>query len=194
MNKVDPPADWPTDGEGCTVGNPYSPVLVIIPGGEAEGEGHVPRHPLAAAAIDAGAAGALLLTSPNVGIERVICNTVSNPNVRYLLIAGPDNASASGSALLSLCLLGEDLRRHIEGAASPDAAIPDVPAHVFDRFRTQVTALDMLGDVAVEALAEVVLACCGNFGRTVRLGEVEHDLRDLGAVTADPLHWRPPTG
>jgi len=193
MNKVDPPAGWASQSEGCTPGNPYSPVILVIPVEPvAELGSSAPSGEATPAAIDAGAAAVMALSTPNVGIERVVACVVANPNVRYLLVSGPDNSSRSGAALVSLCRLGEDLHRHIEGVEDPTAAIPDVPPHVLDRFRAQASVLDALCESRPSALADVVRACCANFPSEVTVGEGRWALSDPGAWGGEPVLWAPP--
>ena len=42
-------------------------------------------------AVETGAALAGTLQTENVGLEKVICNVVSNPNIRFLIVCGPES-------------------------------------------------------------------------------------------------------
>jgi len=43
---------------------------------------------LVKAAIETGAALSGTLQTENIGIEKIVCNTVANPNIRYLIVCG----------------------------------------------------------------------------------------------------------
>lgn len=46
---------------------------------------------LVRAGIESGAALSGTLQTENVGLEKVICNVIANPNIRYIVVCGPES-------------------------------------------------------------------------------------------------------
>lgn len=85
------PADGYPPEEGCHLrGNDYSPVavLVILKWMREKTPPDIER--LIRVSVERGAALAGTLQTENVGLEKVICNIVANPNIRYLVVCGPE--------------------------------------------------------------------------------------------------------
>ena len=70
--------NFPVEKGTYILGNKYSPVAVVIPRG---------NHNLIKIAVESGAAIAGHLVTANIGIEKIIANIVSNPNIRYIIIS-----------------------------------------------------------------------------------------------------------
>lgn len=92
------------------------------------------------------------LHTENLGLERIVANIVSNPNLRFLIICGPDARQKvghlAGQALLSLGEAGLDAKGRIIGALGKRPVIRNVAREVVDHFRKNVTLIDMrdMGD------------------------------------------------
>ena len=57
------------------------------------------------------------LKTENIGIEKIVANVISNPNIRYLIICGDDiKGHRSGSSLISLHKNGIDNKNKIINA------------------------------------------------------------------------------
>jgi tetrahydromethanopterin S-methyltransferase subunit A len=128
IRKVDPAEGYPPE-EGCYLrGNDYSPVAVaVILRWERE------RTPpsieqLVRVAVESGAALAGTLQTENIGLEKVICNVVSNPNIRYLIVCGPETPGhLVGDAILALQNSGIDGNKRIIGARAPTPYLFNIP-------------------------------------------------------------------
>lgn len=71
-------------------------------------------------AIESGAALAGMLQTENIGIEKIVCNIVANPNIRYLIVCGVESPGHQpGQALSSFMRKGVDGHRNIVGAEGP---------------------------------------------------------------------------
>src|ERR1700690_3841651 len=58
---------------------------------------------LVQAGIEGGAALSGMLQTENIGIEKVVCNIVANPNIRYLVVGGPESEGhLTGEAIKAL--------------------------------------------------------------------------------------------
>jgi tetrahydromethanopterin S-methyltransferase subunit A len=66
--------------------------------------------------IEAGAALSGTVQTPNIGLEKIICNCISNPNIRYLVLTGPESEGhLTGDALKALFSNGVDNKKRIIG-------------------------------------------------------------------------------
>jgi tetrahydromethanopterin S-methyltransferase subunit A len=82
----------------------------------------------------------------NIGIERVIMNIVSNPAIRYLILAGPEvPGHLTGRSIRALHEFGVDEKnRRIVNAEGAIPYIENVPIEGVERFRNQITLVDMI--------------------------------------------------
>ena len=93
----------------------------------------------------------------NLGIEKIVANIVSNPNIRYLIVCGEEvRGHRSGNGLISLHSngIGDDGR--IIGARGAVPYIENVPAEAISRFREQVEIIDMIGIINKTEILEKV--------------------------------------
>ncbi len=94
----------------------------------------------------------------NIGIERIIVNIVSNPNIRFFVLAGPEvPGHHTGQTLHSLYEYGIDEKtRKIINAPGAIPYIENVPLNAVERFRNQVELIDMLRNQNPEEIARAV--------------------------------------
>jgi tetrahydromethanopterin S-methyltransferase subunit A len=82
----------------------------------------------------------------NIGIERVIINVISNPKIRFLILAGPEvPGHLTGRSLRALYHNGVD--RETRKIIDAEGAIPyieNVPLEGIEQFREQVEFIDMI--------------------------------------------------
>lgn len=85
----------------------------------------------------------------NLGIERVITNTISNPNIRTLVLCGPDTRQAvghlPGQSLLALARDGLDGAGRIVGAKGKRPVLKNVSPEAVAYFRRFVEVVDLVG-------------------------------------------------
>ncbi len=84
MLKVKPPEEYPPEEGRYARGNDYSPVAVCVILNTFDFNIPGELEELVMIALDAGAALAGMLQTENIGIEKMVCNLVANPNIRYL--------------------------------------------------------------------------------------------------------------
>lgn len=82
----------------------------------------------------------------NIGIERVIINVISNPNIRYLILSGPEvPGHLTGRSMRALYQNGVDPEtRKIIDAEGAIPYIENIPLEGIDQFREQVELIDMI--------------------------------------------------
>jgi tetrahydromethanopterin S-methyltransferase subunit A len=160
MLKVKPADGYPPE-EGCYLrGNDYSPVAVVVILRWEREKTPPSIEQLVRVAVESGAALAGTLQTENVGLEKVICNVVANPNIRFLVVCGPESPGhLVGDAILALKANGVDQERRIIGAKAPTPYLFNVPLEFIDRFRDQVTVIDLVNEGSPDVLREAICAC-----------------------------------
>ena len=179
------PADGYPPEEGCYLrGNDYSPVAVVVILRWRREETPIDIENLVRVGVESGAALSGTLQTENVGIEKIICNVVSNPNIRYLIVCGPESPGhLVGDTLLALAKNGIDQRKHIIGAEAPTPYLFNVPAEFIERFRKQINLIDLINEGSPEVLRQAVQSCYQEKPTQFR----QYELYDTGAYSAEPL-------
>ena len=143
MLKVQPHPEYPPEEGRYLRGNDYSPaIVVIILTTDAE---EIPPdiEKLVRVGVETGAALSGTLQTANIGIEKIICNVVANPNIRYLILGGPESEGhKTGDAIKALLKNGVDEKKLIIDTAGLTAVLHNVPAEFIQRFRAQLTLVD----------------------------------------------------
>ena len=103
------------------------------------------------------------LNTENLGIERLIKNVVTNPNIRFLILCGEDSKQRighlPGQSLLSLFESGVGQDGHIIGAQGKRPALKNIDAGHVRQFRSQVEPVAMVGCTDVADVLEAADAC-----------------------------------
>ena len=160
IRKVETPEDYPPE-DGCYLrGNDYSPVAVLVILKWIREETPPEIEELVRVGVETGAALSGTLQTENIGLEKVICNVVANPNIRYLVVCGPESPGhLVGATILALARNGVDARRRIIGAEAPTPFLFNIPIESIERFRDQVTVIDLVDEGSPDILREAVHAC-----------------------------------
>ena len=146
MRKVKPPEGYPPEEGRYVRGNDYSPVAVVVILATFDFATPPEVEALVMSALDAGAALAGTLQTENVGIEKIVCNVVANPNIRYIVICGEESPGhLSGEALKALVENGVDENKRIVGTGAPTPYLYNLPLEAIERFRKQVSVVDLIG-------------------------------------------------
>jgi tetrahydromethanopterin S-methyltransferase subunit A len=103
------------------------------------------------------------MRTENLGIERLIRNTLGNPNLRYLVLCGDDTRQAighlPGQSLQALFEHGIDGQGRIRGASGKRPVLKNVtPAHVA-AFRRQVELVALVGETSPAVVSDHILRC-----------------------------------
>jgi tetrahydromethanopterin S-methyltransferase subunit A len=95
----------------------------------------------------------------NIGVDKIIKNCITNPTLRYLILAGKDAPGhRSGSTLLALALHGIDNTGRVIGSQGKRPILRNVSASEITAFRAQVQVIDMIGCESSEELCAAVEA------------------------------------
>ncbi|MEM4298107.1 MAG: hypothetical protein QW815_07055, partial [Nitrososphaerota archaeon] len=143
--------------------------------------------------VESGAALAGYLQTENIGIEKMVCNVVANPNIRYLIVCGVESMGHQpGQTLQALVDNGVDEKRRIIGAEAPTPYLYNIPLEGIERFRKQITLVNLalLEDVMLARKPDVireVVRCCYQEEPTQFL---RWTLYDPGAFPEAPLCFK----
>lgn len=184
ITKVEPSPGYPPE-EGCYLrGNDYSPVAVAVILRWMREETPPEIENLVRVSVESGAALAGTLQTENIGIEKIICNIVSNPNIRYLVVCGPESPGhLVGDTLLALTNNGLDDRKRIIASRAPTPYLFNVAPEFVQRFREQIVVIDLINEGSPELLRQAVWSCYQE--KPTPFGQYE--LYDPGAYPAEAL-------
>lgn len=95
----------------------------------------------------------------NIGIDKLIRNTITNPAIHCLILAGRESEGhRSGATLLSLCGRGVDGRMRVVGSPGRRPVLKNVTCRDVEAFRNQVRLVDMIGCDDAQVVARRIRA------------------------------------
>jgi tetrahydromethanopterin S-methyltransferase subunit A len=191
MLKVNPHPDYPPEEGRYVRGNDFSPVAVaIILACDAD---KIPSEieGLVRAGIESGAALSGTVQTENIGFEKIVCNIVANPNIRHMIIGGPESEGhLTGEAMKALIRNGVDEKRRIKGSSSPHPFLFNIPMEAIDRFRKQLSLVDLQFEGDPDVIRKAVWSCY----QEKPVDFKSYSLYDPGAYPEPPLSgkitWR----
>jgi tetrahydromethanopterin S-methyltransferase subunit A len=195
MLKVKPPEGYPPEQGRYVRGNDFSPVAVCVILDDFDFKIPPELQDLVLAGTDAGAALAGMLQTENVGMEKMLCNIVANPNIRYVVLCGRESSGhLPGGSLLALKQNGVDDRKQIIGSTAPTPYLHNIPLEVIERFNKQiVTIVNLLckpgeSDIRLPGLdAKVVEKAVWSCYQEEAVAFRDYTLYDMGAYAEPAL-------
>lgn len=184
IKKLEVPKGYPPE-EGCYLrGNDNSPVAAIVILKWRREEMPESIELLVRTALESGAALSGTLQTENVGLEKVICNVIANPNIRYIIVCGPESPGhLVGETLNALYKNGLDENKRIIGTEAPAPFLFNIPKEWVNRFVKQTKMIDLVNEGAPEVVKEAVWSCYQEEPTKFR----EYELWDMGAYEAEPI-------
>ena len=184
MLKVDPHPSYPPEEGRYLRGNDRSAVAVAVILNRDADKIPMDLERLVRAATESGAALAGTLQTPNIGFEKMICNLVANPNIRWLILTGPESEGhLTGEALKALFTNGVDDRRWIVGTEAAHPFLHNLPPASIARLLAQIRLVDLQFEGDPEVIRQAVWSCY----QEEPVGFQGHDLYDPGAYPAEPI-------
>ncbi len=184
MLKLKPHPDYPPEDGRYLRGNDYSPVAVVVILNRPDDQIPPEIEELVRTGIESGAALSGTVQTENIGFEKIVCNIISNPNIRYLILTGPESEGHStGQALKALIDNGVDDTKHIIGTDAPHPLLFNIPLEFTERFREQVTLIDLQFKGTPRSIQRAVWSC-------IQEEPVDFEgyrLHDIGAFPEPPL-------
>lgn len=97
------------------------------------------------------------LRTENIGIEKIVANVISNPNIRFLVVCGDDiRGHRSGTSLVALHKNGIDENHKIIEAPGAIPYIENLKEEAIKRFRDQIDVVNLIGIKEKEKLDMVI--------------------------------------
>ena len=161
VDKKAPADGWPVISGDYVVGDPESPVAVTTLASHIEAE-------LSGAAI----AGPC--KTENLGIEKVVANIISNPNIRFLIVTGAEvQGHITGQSIQALYENGADPdKKKIVGATGAIPFVENIPLDGIERFQNQLELVDLIDTEDIGTIQSKINEC------------IE---KDPGALEEDPI-------
>lgn len=160
MLKVKAHPDYPPEEGRYLRGNDSSPaVVVVILNREQEKIPHEIEE-LVRVGVESGAALSGTVQTENIGFEKIICNVIANPNIRYAILTGPESEGhLTGEAFKALLNNGVDEKKRILGTDAPHPLLYNLPMEFIERFRKQVSLIDLQFKGSPESIQKAVWSC-----------------------------------
>lgn len=187
MLKVDPHPDYPPEEGRYLRGNDRSPVVVVVVLNHPEDK--IPRdiEELVRAGLEAGAALSGTVQTENIGFEKIICNVVANPNIRWAVLTGPESEGhLTGEAFKALLTNGVDEKKRILGTSAPHPLLFNLPMQFIERFRSQVSLIDLQFQGTPQTVRQAVWSCY----QEAPVEFAGKQVYDIGAYPQPPLSGR----
>ncbi len=191
MLKVTPHPDYPPEDGRYLRGNDFSPVAVAIILNCDADKIPLELENLVRAGIETGAALSGTVQTENIGFEKIVSNIVANPNIRYLIVGGPESEGhLTGEALKALISNGVDEKKRIIGTDAPHPFLFNLPVQMINRFREQLSVVDLQFEGDPNLIRKAVWSCYQESPVEFR----GYSLFDRGAYPEQPLSgkltWR----
>ncbi|OGN91543.1 MAG: hypothetical protein A2Z75_07730 [Chloroflexi bacterium RBG_13_50_10] len=189
MLKVKPPDGYPPEQGRYVRGNDYSPVAVCVILDTFDFAIPSDLNELVMCAADTGAALSGMLQTENLGLEKMICNIVANPNIRYIVLCGRESSGhLPGESLLALKQNGIDEAKRIIGSNALTPHLANIPTELIARFNQQIVSIVNLlcqpgeRDVKVPGLnPKVIEEAVRSCYQEAPVAFMDYTLYDLGA-------------
>ena len=109
------------------------------------------------------------MKTENLGVEKVVGNVISNPNIRFLIVCGTEvRGHRSGDSIVCLHRSGVDSNNRVIGARSAIPFIENLPLPAVARFQEQVRIVDLIdvsdGGRILAAIDDCLAKNPGSFG------------------------------
>lgn len=100
------------------------------------------------------------LKTENIGIEKIVANTISNPHIRFLVVCGDDiRGHRSGLSLIALYRNGIDENHRIIEAPGAIPFIENLNEDAITRFRAQLEIVNLLGVTDEQKINTAIMDC-----------------------------------
>jgi len=140
---------WPAVSGEFTVGDETNQIVLVTLGSSIDVSGVIDRIAISGT-----------MKTENIGIEKVIANIISNPNIRYLIVCGAEvHGHLAGDAFLAIHRSGIDEKNRIIGASGAIPFISNLSSKEVDRFREQVEIIDLVNVEDMGQIKQAIDAC-----------------------------------
>lgn len=141
---------WPLETGDYAIGNVQEPVAVVTLGSKMNEE-----------IVGCGATIAGPLHTENLGIEKVVTNIISNPNIRFLIICGSEvQGHITGKTVEALYENGIDPdTKSIIGSPGAIPFVENLTVEAVERFQKQISIVSMIDNENIDEISEKINEC-----------------------------------
>lgn len=127
-----------------------------------------PESPVAGATlashIEADISGASIIgpcKTENLGVEKVVANIISNPNIRFLVLCGAEvQGHITGQSIVALHENGCDPeKKKINGATGAIPFVENIPMEGVERFQQQIEIIDLIDNEDISTIQAKINEC-----------------------------------
>lgn len=190
MRKFKLTYDWPIEEGRYLVSNPLSPVGVVIILTAPYDKIPKETEELLRRGLEKGASISGTLQTANIGIEKIVVNLISNPNIRYLVLAGRESGHFPADALRALFKNGTDEKGYILKTRAPTAILKNIPKVAIERLREQIQLVDLSGIIDIKLLEEAVRDCYQDKETAFEMEGRRYRLYDIGPFFKEPIIYK----
>ncbi len=128
----------------------------------------------------------------NIGIEKIIKNTISDPHIRFLILCGKDTRGhMSGQSLITLKENGVSQDKRIIGSKGQRPILKNLDLSEIEHFRNQVHLVNLIGSEDTGLIAQQALSCMeknpGKFDKAASIKKVPHrEAKEPSRLVLDP--------
>lgn len=150
VEKTSPATPWPVVKGDYFEGDPESPVAVVTLGSH-----------FGKVFTDIGAALEGTAKTENIGLEKIMVNIISNPNIRFVILCGSEiMGHVTGQSLEALYHNGVKEGRIVD-ATGAIPFIENLNEEQIERFQKQVELISIIGNEDVSAISAKVKELIG---------------------------------
>jgi tetrahydromethanopterin S-methyltransferase subunit A len=128
----------------------------------------------------------------NIGIEKIVKNTISNPYIRFIILCGKDTKGhMAGQSLIALKDNGVSQDKKIVGSKGQRPALKNLDLSEIEHFRKQINVINLVGTEDTGLIAQQALFCAeknpGKFDKTASIKKVPHRVaKEPSRLILDP--------
>lgn len=130
----------------------------------------------------------------NIGVDKLIKNVITNPTIRFLVVAGREpEGHFSGKTLLALGENGVDEKMRVVGSPGKRPILRNVTLEEIEAFRRQVEVVDMVGCEDVDAIIVKLKELSTEAGPSCGCGECTSGRQAVQPSAVPIVHAEAPT-
>lgn len=103
------------------------------------------------------------VVTENIGIEKIVQNIITNPNIRFLILCGKESyGHYTGQAITALVNNGVNKDGKIMGAKGPLAILKNLKGEQIQTFRRQVKIINLIDCCEIDKISNQINECVKN--------------------------------
>jgi len=171
--------NWPSEQGRYKVGNPKSPVAVCTEATVAGLDFDKKKVAIWGKCV-----------TENVGIEKIVKNIISNPNIRFIILCGKRSRGHDvGQTIIALVKKGIDEKSRVISSTGAIPVLKHLTKDEIKRFRRQIIPVDLQGSTKIDEIKIYVEKCRkinpGPFsGKAIKIKKLEDDMAKIRCIKA----------